>query len=110
MMDPLEGHGLSWGEVKIDNSLIDPVCQASILSVREKGIVLFSNPASSKRENLTIKISYDDCKSWKDYEVIYSGHSAYSDLAFYNNIIFCVYENGISNPYEKITLAIIRYR
>lgn len=103
-------NGLSWGEVKIDEFLIDPVCQASILSVKEKGIVLFSNPASTKRENLTIKISYDDCKSWRDYKVINNGPSAYSDLAFYEDTIFCLYENGISNPYEKITLAVIKYR
>jgi len=99
--------GLTWGDVKIDDSLIDPVCQASILSVKEKGIVLFSNPASLKRENLTLKISFDDCKSWNIYKVIYDGPSAYSDLAFLGDTIFCVYENGASSPYERITLAII---
>lgn len=100
--------GLTWEEVKIDGSLIDPVCEASILSVKEKGIVLFSNPSSERRERLTLKISYDNCKTWSVYKVIYDGPSAYSDLAFSNDTIFCVYENGISSPYEKITLAMIK--
>ncbi len=102
-----EDGGLTWGGVEIDDSLVDPVCEASILSVREKGLVLFSNPASLKRENLTLKISYDDCKSWNIYKVVYEGPSAYSDLAFWNDTIFCVYENGTSSPYERITLAMI---
>ena len=50
--------GLSWSAVKLDEALIEPVCQASILRLSwaengERSRILFSNPASVKRERLT---------------------------------------------------------
>jgi sialidase-1 len=97
--------GMTWDNIKVDNFLIDPVCEASILSIKEKGIVVFCNPASLKRENLTLKVSYDDCKNWSKSKVIYSGPSAYSDMAFLDNNILCVYENGETSAYEKISFT-----
>ncbi len=97
--------GISWDEVKIDEMLVDPVCQASIISDTEKGLVAFCNPASLKRENLTLRISYDDCKSWTKSIAIYKGPSAYSDLALLDDTILCLYENGDKMPYERISLT-----
>jgi sialidase-1 len=98
-------NGITWGDVKIDETLIDPVCQASIISDPDKSLVAFCNPASLKREDLTLRISYDDCKSWLKSISIYRGPSAYSDLAILDNTILCVYENGDNTAYERISLT-----
>lgn len=97
--------GITWDEVKIDKTLIDPVCQASIISDPKKGMVAFCNPASIERENLTLRISYDNCKSWAKSITVYKGPSAYSDLAILDDMIFCVYENGDNTAYERISLT-----
>lgn len=39
-----------------------------------------------KRVNMTVKISYDEGKTWSEGKTIYTGSSAYSSL--------CVLENG----------------
>src|SRR5262245_52171389 len=55
--------GESWSKPVADQTLIEPVCQASILrlaSVRgTKTSLLFSNPASMRREKLTVRLSRD---------------------------------------------------
>ena len=70
-----------------DKSLNDPGCNASIIrysSVKEgddKNRLIFSNVNSKdKRENLTVKISYDEGKSWTEEKTIYSQSAAYSSL------------------------------
>src|SRR5262249_35772600 len=47
--------GLTWSKPEEDPVLVEPVCQASIL--RAGRSVLFSNPASTKREKLTVRLS-----------------------------------------------------
>lgn len=71
-----------------DKSLNDPGCNASIIrysSVKEgddKNRLIFSNVNSKdKRENLTVKISYDEGKSWAEEKTIYSQSAAYSSLS-----------------------------
>ncbi|MBC7319678.1 exo-alpha-sialidase [bacterium] len=98
-------NGITWGKVKIDEALIDPICQASIISDSNRGIVVFCNPSSLKRENLTLRISYDGCRSWSKSITLYEGPSAYSDLALLDDMLFCVYENGNNSPYERISLT-----
>ena len=90
-----------------DEILIEPVCQASILRIPgEKGGVLFSNPASTKREKMTIRLSTDDGKTWPRARELHPGPAAYSCLTVLpNGDIACLYERGDKNPYETITLA-----
>lgn len=103
--------GLTWGPTRDEPQLIEPVCQGSIhrLSSENKGgrsRILFSNPRSKKRENLTVQLSYDDCKTWTVRKALYRGPSAYSDLATTaDGAIICLYERGTKNAYETITLA-----
>lgn len=84
--------GLNW-TTRTDTTLIDPACNASILRYTsisdgaKKNRILFSNANSATaRENLTLRISYDEGKSWKYSKTIYKGKSAYSSL--------CILENG----------------
>lgn len=100
-----EDSGITWSEVKIDEKLVDPICQASIVSDPKRKIVAFCNPASLERENLTLRISYDDCKSWTKSITVYQGPSAYSDLAILDDMILCLYENGDNTAYERISLT-----
>ena len=71
--------------------------------------MLFSNPADKdKRENITLKISYDEGKSWAKSVVLFSGPSAYSDLVrLPNENIGCLFEAGKNNPYEGIVFRAV---
>lgn len=103
--------GKTWTAPKDAKDLIEPVCQASLIRYswpekREKSRLLFANPASTKRENMTVKLSEDEGLNWSVAKTLYEGPSAYSSLAvLHNGDILCLYENGKNNPYEKITLA-----
>lgn len=107
-----EDDGITWSDVGFDKSLIEPICQASIIRFtdvfnHDKNRILFSNPASSnKRERMTVRLSYDECKTWSVSKLLYPGPSAYSDLAITSNMnICCLYERGDKSPYEKITFT-----
>ncbi|HOJ73811.1 MAG TPA: sialidase family protein [Phycisphaerae bacterium] len=102
--------GMTWSEVTLDEALIEPKCQASLLRLTSsksgKSRVLFSNPASDTRTNMTVKLSYDECRTWPVSRVLNEGKSVYSALAVApDNTILCLYENGEKNQYEKMTLA-----
>ena len=60
--------GLTWSDVTLDEALIEPVCQASLIALPakkgEKPALLFSNPASTKREKMTVRLSDDEGKTW----------------------------------------------
>jgi len=90
-----------------DTALIEPVCQASILRCPgEQGGILFSNPASKKREKMTVRLSRDEGKTWPAARVLHDGPSAYSCLAVLpDGTIACLYERGEKSPYETIACA-----
>ncbi len=99
--------GLTFGEFFWDETLIEPVCQASILglSVPEPALV-FANPASTARENMTVRLSTDNGITWPHRQVLYSGPAAYSDLALApDGTLLCLYEQGVAGCYETLTLA-----
>ncbi|GGW36143.1 sialidase family protein [Arenibacter certesii] len=72
--------------------LIDPGCNGSIIrytSIEQgfkKNRLLFSNAKMAKgRENMTVRISYDEGKTWSEGKTIYTGGSAYSSLTVLEN-------------------------
>jgi len=78
--------GATWSKVTLDAALIEPVCQASLIRVRfpesgKPGQILFSNPASKKREKMTVRLSLDDGKTWSASRLVTPGSAAYSSLA-----------------------------
>lgn len=100
--------GITWSAPEYAEALIDPVCQASILRVDREGRsrMLFANPASEKREKMTLRISYDDGRTWPVAKVLYEGPSGYSDLASTpDGAILCLYEAGVSRYAEGLRLA-----
>ncbi|MGV3600499.1 MAG: sialidase family protein [Dyadobacter fermentans] len=82
--------GAKWDTTFFDQNLPDPVCEGSILTIgKSKGnnILAFCNAADTQaRDNLTLRISFDDGKTWaKSYPVDKStagekDFTAYSDI------------------------------
>lgn len=78
--------GVTWDAVRYDATLIEPVCQASLIrySWPEAGgrsRLLFSNPASkTRRAELTVRLSDDEGKTWSATKLLYAGSAAYSCL------------------------------
>jgi sialidase-1 len=99
--------GATFSKPMEDPALIEPVCQASILRLPgEGGGILFSNPASTKREKLTVRLSRDEGKTWPAAKVLHPGPAAYSCLTVLpEGTIGCLYERGRKQPYEEITFA-----
>jgi len=103
--------GLTWTPPALDQTLIEPVCQASFLrytlaGVHDRNRLLFSNPASTRRVNMTVRLSYDEGKTWPVAKTINPGPSAYSCLTVLPDLtIGCLYERGERHAYEKISFA-----
>ena len=104
--------GLTWTPAQDDPALVEPVCQAALIRMEDpqnagRGILVFSNPASTKREKMTVRLSLDEGKTWPISGLLSSGPAAYSALAMLpDRRIGCLFEYGEKSPYEKISLAI----
>ena len=106
-----EDGGQTWSKSEENRDLIDPVCQGSMLNALVDGehMLYFSNAASSTRDHMTVKKSSDNGKNWDTGILIYDGPSAYSDIVELNeHEIAILYENGVQNPYQKISFKIIK--
>jgi sialidase-1 len=79
-------NGSTWNSKK-ETQLEDPGCNASFIRYTgNKNILLFSNANSKKeRENLTIKASFDEGKTWSKTKTIYQGKAAYSSMTVLKN-------------------------
>lgn len=109
--------GERWDTAYFDMNLPDPVCQASILTVGRKGgknILAFCNAADTvNRNNLTLRISFDEGKTWKKNIAIDKAppvnernHTAYSDIVkVTNKKIGVLYE---SENYSKIVFTVVK--
>ncbi|MEZ5400968.1 MAG: sialidase family protein [Bryobacteraceae bacterium] len=97
--------GATWEDRGLDEALIEPVCQASLIRFDRRRL-LFSNPASTKRERMTVRLSRDEGRTWAKSLVLHEGPAAYSSLAALGrNDAACLYERGPASAYETITLA-----
>jgi sialidase-1 len=104
--------GDTWNQVRFDETLVEPDCQGSIIRYTERPActrnrLLFSNPANKhERVHMTVRLSYDEGKTWPVSKRLFAGTAAYSCLAVLPDMTLgCLYERGEKNPYEKITLA-----
>ena len=84
-------NGISWNTTP-EPALPDPGCNASIIRYSstedgdDKDRLIFSNANNSDaRNNMTIRISYDEGKTWSAGKSIYVGSSAYSSLTILKN-------------------------
>ncbi len=93
----------TWSKMIFHEQLPEPVCMGSIIRLSEKPVhkrnrILFANPHNPddrQRKNVTVKLSYDEGKTWPVARSIESGISGYSDLAVGpDGFAYCFYERG----------------
>jgi sialidase-1 len=90
--------------VSLDPALIDPVCEGSIIrfTLARKGgrnRLLFSNPADTIRDRLTVRLSYDEGKTWPVARLVDEDFSEYSSLAVLSDgTIGVLYDRGPGKP------------
>ncbi len=117
-----------WSKAVFDEQLLEPICMASIARLSEKpkddrNRIIFANPDNltradgretpglrRDRKNLTVKLSYDEARTWPVSKTLEPGPSAYSDLAVgRDGTIFCFYEaagaDGALSKSGRLTLA-----
>jgi sialidase-1 len=101
--------GETWTPLRDAPELIEPVCQGSILRLSDpldgrRSRILFSNPASQMgRRNGTVRLSYDEGKTWPVSRVICPDFFAYSSLTVLpDGTIGCLFE---ADQYQKIRFA-----
>lgn len=103
--------GLTWYRSFAQPDLPEAETQASILRYTtsityEKNRVLFSNPNFGARGHLTLRMSYDEGRSWPVHREIYSGPSGYSQLAVLADAtILMLCETGTYDYREALTLV-----
>ncbi|MFM8538643.1 MAG: exo-alpha-sialidase [Planctomycetaceae bacterium] len=103
-----------WTVPTFDEALLEPICMASIVRHSLAGgdggrnRILFANPhwlersdgkakagGSRDRKNVSIKLSYDEGRTWPISKPLEEGFSGYSDLAVLpDGTILCFYERG----------------
>lgn len=111
--------GETWDTTYIDQTLIDPVNEGSILNIgtrKGKNIIAFCNAADTKRrDNLTMRISYDDGKIWskhieidKSVDISKNDFTAYSDMVkLSSREIGVLYER---DGYKEIVFNAIKWK
>jgi sialidase-1 len=103
--------GRSLSQATPDPALVEPPAQASLIGLPgarrgDHGRLVFANPASAKRERLTVRVSEDDGATWPIARVVHEGPAAYSSLvALPDGAIGLLFERGDRSPYERITFA-----
>ena len=103
--------GLTWSKPVEDAALIEPRCQGSLQAYtntisQDRDRLMFANPASLERKNMTVRISYDEGRTWPVSKSLHAGPAAYSCLTVLPDLTAaCLYERGEQKPYEKITFA-----
>jgi len=119
-----------WSQPVLQPDLLEPICMGSIIRVTaqpefRKSRIIFANPdnleatrrrgpqdINKDRKNLTIKLSYDEGKSWPVSRVLEPGLSAYSDLTVGpDKMMYCFYERvGVNeNMYNPRYLTLARF-
>jgi sialidase-1 len=111
--------GQSWNNISFDKSLPDPVCEGSILNLgikKGKHVLAFCNAADTvKRNNLTLRISYNEGETWEKKILIDSSpdpkkrdFTAYSDIVkLSKNQIGVFYER---DGYAQIVFTVINWK
>lgn len=112
--------GATWDTTYVDHALPDPVNEGSLLTIghqRGHNILAFCNAADTlHRNNLTLRISYDDGKIWKKTFLVDKSpegskgddFTAYSDLVkLGNDKIGVLYER---DGYHEIVFTAVKWK
>ena len=116
-----------WSRPVFDEQLKEPICMASLCRLSEKrksdrNRLLFANPDNlgrvgkqgkrgrmHARKNLTVRLSYDEGRTWPVSRVLGPGTSGYSDLAVgRDGTIYCLYERGSNDGKDHFATRTLR--
>ena len=96
--------GAHWDSTYFDHNLPDPVCEGSILTIgkyKNKNVLAFSNAADTvQRDNLTLRISFDDGKTWEKQYLIDKGPDDKKDFTAYSDLVQTA-KNAVGVLYER---------
>ena len=110
--------GASYSDFRTDDFLLEEKnigCNASLLCIERSqmknpsllpdgadSVLLFANPRSERRNNMTVCLSFDGGASWREAKTVYSGPCAYSAMAYSEKegLVYLLYELGEKNPYD----------
>lgn len=70
-----------WSTPYFDEALRDPICFGSLVRYDENTILFVNPDTTSGRTHGTVKVSYDDGKTWPVKRELNPGRSAYADIA-----------------------------
>lgn len=97
--------GMTWTSY-YDNNLTDPQCNAQIMRYG-RGVLLFSNCKSRGRNNLYLRASVDEGKTWTDGICVEKGGAAYSDMTpVGKDKIGLVYEGAGYSTINFVTIPV----
>jgi sialidase-1 len=88
----------TWSVPTLHEELFEPVCMASLVRVGS-GLV-FANPAALPRNDLTIRLSGDEGRTWTHSKLLLPGPTGYSDMATGpDSSVYILYEQvDMSSP------------
>lgn len=110
--------GQTWSEPHWDRALNECPCQASFIryseaAADERSRLLFANPDVAgerygvvKRTKMTVRLSYDEGKTWPVKKMVHAGPSSYSSLVrLPDGDLGLAYEGGQQHRREWIRFA-----
>lgn len=117
-----------WSTPKFDDALLEPICMGGIVRYSSAGgggknRILFSNPdnlsrtdgkeepgKNRDRKNVSVKLSYDEGRTWAVSKVIEPGPSMYSDIAVTKaGTILCFHGRGTKVGFAGEFLTLSRF-
>lgn len=110
--------GATWNNISFDKNLPDPVCEGSLLELgikKGKQWLAFCNAADTiRRDNLTLRISDDEGRTWKKSIQIEKSPESKKDFTAYSDIVKLNQKNiGVlyeRNGYAEIVFTCIRWK
>lgn len=85
-----------WSDTRMDTALQNPSVQGSMYSTTVNGqhmLLYIGCDSQIARENLSVRCSYDDGKSWSSPIRIESSYASYSDLVIVDGTVYVIYES-----------------
>ncbi len=104
--------GETWDTTYVDYNLPDPICEGSLLNIgkkKSKSILAFcNNDDKENRDNLTLRISFDEGKAWQKKFLIEPKNTGYSEIVkLSKNTIGVLYEAG---DYREIKFVVVKWK
>jgi sialidase-1 len=104
--------GENWDTTFVDPNLPDPICEGSLLNIgteKGKSVLAFCNNADkNNRDSLTLRISFDEGKTWKKNILFEPKNTGYADIIkLAKKKIGVLYE---ADGYKAIKFGVIKWK